>query len=468
MIPILYEKGTTQFTGNGLGRLPDLISCIVTEERNGIYECDFSIATTGTNFDKITLGRIIAVTHDDSGEIQPFDIVSYSKPIDGVVAFHAVHISYRLTKMVCIADNVTSLGDALTELNTAAGGAFFFSGTLTGSGYAAAFDGTPKTIRTLIGGEEGSILDTYGGEVEWYFTDVNFLASRGKASGLTIRYGVNMTDYTDETDYSSSFTSCVPYWNGSDGLVVGSRVDSGLPSYSGRTGADDCVPLDLTDKFETQPSAVDLENEALAYMKAKRTNVPAQNITVDFVRLQDIGYEDLGALLKCNLCDTVDVVFPAYNMTGRYKIVKTIYNVLLDRYEEMELGALKTTLAEALGVGQGTTTTVSGGGGGEPQTATRTAINFHTTNDTYTPTESGVLVICGRAAANGAFLSVYDDTISEYAALTHIATSNQYATLTTFLLSGHTYKILNATNWTSVNEAFYGFGGLVDGDSLNW
>ena len=41
MIPILFEKDETQFDNNGLGRLRDMISCIVTEERNGIYECDF-------------------------------------------------------------------------------------------------------------------------------------------------------------------------------------------------------------------------------------------------------------------------------------------------------------------------------------------------------------------------------------------------------------------------------------------
>ena len=38
MIPILYEKDETSFTSNGLGRLRDCISCVVTEERNGIYE----------------------------------------------------------------------------------------------------------------------------------------------------------------------------------------------------------------------------------------------------------------------------------------------------------------------------------------------------------------------------------------------------------------------------------------------
>ena len=39
MIPILYREAERDFTTNGIGRLIDCTRCIVTEERNGIYEC---------------------------------------------------------------------------------------------------------------------------------------------------------------------------------------------------------------------------------------------------------------------------------------------------------------------------------------------------------------------------------------------------------------------------------------------
>ena len=38
MIPILFEPKTNNFNSNGLGRLMDATSCLVTEERNGAYE----------------------------------------------------------------------------------------------------------------------------------------------------------------------------------------------------------------------------------------------------------------------------------------------------------------------------------------------------------------------------------------------------------------------------------------------
>lgn len=119
MIPILYDSNETAFVSNGLCRLKDVISCTVTEERNSIYECDFEYPVTGANYDLIQCGRIIAVTHDETGDIQPFDIVSFSRPINGVVTFHAVHISYRQSKLTVSGTNISSLTDALTLLTTA-------------------------------------------------------------------------------------------------------------------------------------------------------------------------------------------------------------------------------------------------------------------------------------------------------------------------------------------------------------
>ena len=77
----------------------------------------------------------------------------------------------------------------------------------------------------------------------------------------------------------------------------------------------------------------------------------AAPIKVNFIRLQDSEeYAEYAALLDCKLCDTVRVIFPRYNMDGKFKIVKTVYNSLTERYEEMELGALSTTLSQALGL----------------------------------------------------------------------------------------------------------------------
>ena len=354
MIPILYEYDEIDFTSNGLCRLRDITMCEVTEERNGIYECDFEYPVTGANFDKIIPGRIIAVEHDESGDIQPFDIVSYSKPIAGVVEFHAVHISYRLTKMTVAGKNINSLSDAFSMLAGAEPSQpFIFRTNKSSTGYLACADGVPRSCRQVLGGVEGSILDAYGGEYEFDRFVVNLWASRGSFRSFAIRYGLNMTDYTDETDYLETYTQIVPYWTGTDDsgkdiVVKGNRVDSGFVSYSGRP---ECVPMDFTDKYENKPTAAQLEATAASYMQSNQTNLPQQTISVDFVRLTDSSeYSQFARLQECKLCDTITVEFPRYKMQGKFKIVKTVYDVLRERYSSLELGNLQTTLSDALGI----------------------------------------------------------------------------------------------------------------------
>ena len=352
MIPILFDTGTTSFSNNGLGRLRDIISCVVTEERNGIYECDFEYPVDGQNYSLIKCGRIIGVTHNDSDDIQPFDIVSYSKPISGIVSFHDVHISYRQSFLtVKTSKGINSLSGALGLLaNAQPSNPFSYWTDKTSGAYFGASDGTPRTVKELLGGIEGSILDVYGGEYEFDGFWVKLYTARGQSRDFTIRYGVNMTDYNDETDVSETYNSVIPYWTDGEKFVVGDMVSDGETV----TGRGECIPLDVSDRFESKPSKAQVQNMASTILQESRPYLPAQTITVSFARLQDIGYEWLNDLYRCNLCDTIGVEFPAYGMTGTYKIVKIEWNVLENQYESMELGSLSTSLSEALGVSSGT------------------------------------------------------------------------------------------------------------------
>ena len=357
MIPILYDKTETLFASNGLGRLRDCISAVVTEERNGVYELDFEYPMSAEDFDQIQIGRIVGVTHDDTDDAQPFDIVSYSRPINGVVTFHCVHISYRQSYMTVTGSNINSLADAFTLLSTAEpDNPFTYWTDKDSTGYMASADGTPRSVRQMLGGVEGSILDAYGGEYEWDKFLVKLHDSRGQLRNFSIRYGVNMTDYKEDFDSQGTYSSCIPFWKGEDTVIVGDRQDS--PS-STITGRGECVPVDVSDKFEDQPTKAQVEAMGLSMLNSKNTALPTQNIHVEFARLQDLGYEGLGSLLQCKLCDTIGVIFPNYGQEGEFKIVKTVWNVLKDRYDSMELGDLSISLSEALGVNSGTS--VGGG-----------------------------------------------------------------------------------------------------------
>lgn len=387
MIPILYDKNETTFASNGLGRLRDCISCKVTEERNGVYECDFEYPVTGANYELIQIGRIIGVTHDDYNlktterligpltdeeldtitdengfaltgvetteyevrDIQPFDIVSFSRPIDGVVTFHAVHVSYRQSYLTTNGTNINSLADAFNMLkNSTPSNPFTYLTDKLSTGYMSSADGVPKTVRSFLGGVEGSILDAYGGEYEWDKWTVRLWGSRGEDRDFSIRYGVNMLKYDEDLDSSGAYSSCVPYWKNDSAIVIGDRQDC---NGSTLTGRGECVPLDLSDKFENQPTKAQVEEMAASMIAVTQPFIPKQTIHVEFVRLQDSSeYAQYRNLLDCRLCDSINVIFPYYNTQAKFKIVKTVWDVLQNRYESMELGDLSTTLAEALGI----------------------------------------------------------------------------------------------------------------------
>lgn len=351
MIPILYEKTETAFISNGLGRLRDCISCIVSEERNGIYECDFDYPVDGANYDLIQIGRIIGVTHDDTGDIQPFDIVGFTKPIDGVVTFHCTHISYRLSYSTVLSGiAINSLAQAFNHISTYATPSIPFTLTTdkTSTGFCAALRREPSSVRQVLGGIEGSILDAYGGEYEWDRWNVILHSSRGQMRDFCIRYGVNMLDYNEEYDSTGCYSSCRPFWSDGTTTVVGGKQYSSGVTPSGR---EQCVPLDVSDKFESQPTKAQVEAMGLSVMNSQNPTVPSQSIEVSFVRLQDMGeYETYKNLMQCRLCDTIEVIFPDVNGSGWFKVVKTEWNVLRGKYDSMELGDLSVTLSDALGI----------------------------------------------------------------------------------------------------------------------
>ncbi len=356
MIPILYESTETQFTSNGICRLRSCSEVTVTEERNGLYECDFSYPINGENYSEIQLGRIIAVRHDDTADIQPFDIVEREAEINGIVTFHCVHISYRQAKIVAHGKNITGPSAAFDMFADGLPNNPFsyFTDIISTKPFPLA-DDVPRSVREMLGGTEGSVLDTYGGEFEWDKFDARLWESRGETADFSIRYGVNMTAYNDEMDSLETYSAIIPYWSGQNEqnqpvVIWGDMVTNNEVTVSGRT---ECVPMDFSQDFENQPTKQQLEDIALEYLEGHEPTIPARTIKVEFVQTQDSGsFSEFKRLQKCRLCDSVRVVFPRYGMNGYFKIVKTVYDVLQERYTEMELGTLSTTLAEALGVSQ--------------------------------------------------------------------------------------------------------------------
>lgn len=350
MIPILFESGTTQFNTNGLGRLADCIRCQVTEERNGIYECEFDYPITGKLFSEITLGRIIVCTHDETGDEQPFIIYRRNIPdLRGVVTFYANHISYMLNDIVVKPYTAGSVALALQKIKTESANTNPFNFWTDKDTTADFNSAVPRNARAMLGGEENSILDVFGGgEYEFDKFRVNLYASRGQDSGVEIYYGKNLKELSQDIDNSGTYNAIVPYWADSEGYIR--MLPEVIISYAASGERIDAAPMDLSDAFEEMPTAAQLRAAARSRYESGDSWLPTENIKVDFVQLwQTEEYKELAALQRVGLCDTVSVIYLDAGIERiKQKVIRTTYNVLLERYDEMELGTLQPSLGEAI------------------------------------------------------------------------------------------------------------------------
>lgn len=375
MIPILYTHEETHFLTNGIGRLSDCISCEVTEERNGIFECEFVYPITGKHYSDIKEGMLIYCTHDDTQDPQPFEIYKRSAVIDGTVTFNAHHISYRLSNIVVEPFTMTgSVGQALDALTEhAIGGSPFVLRTTKGT--TGTFNvKTPDSIRARLGGVEGSILDVFdGGEYLFDKFTVTLYAARGVDNGVSIRYGKNLTDITADRSIEGRYTGVVPFWADEGGQIVTLPewyiLASNMPVNTDYwTDEDDTIiraesgeplefthfdielaPMDLSDQWTEPPAVEQLRAKAQSRLEASKAWETEENVDVDFVALwQTPEYEDVAALQRVRLCDTVSVYYPAFEVELKKKVIRTVYNVLLDRYSELELGEAQSSFVDVI------------------------------------------------------------------------------------------------------------------------
>ena len=348
MIPILYDQTEKSFTSGGLGFLADCTSCKVTEERNGVFECEFIYPITGPLYEKIQERTIIFATHDDSGKPQPFDIYARSAPIDGLVTFYAHHISYRLSNSVVMPFTATGAADAMAKIQANIvtdrdeDFTFWTDKTKTGD-YAKT---VPSIVRTTLGGEEGSLLDVYGrGDYEFDKFAVRLYQNKGRDTDVEIRYGKNLTNINHKVDNSESYNAIVPYWlNEETGAIR--TLPEGYLSYDDGTAYIVAIPLSMNEYFETMPTVAAMRQKAQQLLDSSEAWVPSEGFEVNFVQLwQTEEYKDYAPLQRVNLCDTVRVYYPELGVDAvRERVVKTVYNTLLDRYDEITLNELPTTL----------------------------------------------------------------------------------------------------------------------------
>lgn len=344
-----YYAADSEIKGNGVGALRDALYCTVTEERNGSYELEMGYPVSGQHYSELTLRGLICAKPNPYSEEQYFRVYKISRPINGQVIISAQHISYDLCGIPVAPYTAGTAAQALDRLKSQAtvGCPFeFWTDLSTTADFAAT---VPSSLRSLLGGIDGSILDVYGGEYEWDNYTVKLHSERGTDRGVSIRYGKNLIDLTQEENCTNVYTGVYPYWADSAGAVTqistGPVVDVPENQYSFTR----VLLLDLSQDYTEQPTDEQLKQSALSYIKANKIGVPKVNLKLSYAQLeQTVEYKGKALLERVGLCDTVHVVFERLGVDATAKVIKTTYNVLLDRYDSVELGTPRSNLASTI------------------------------------------------------------------------------------------------------------------------
>ena len=400
MKPILYAATETAFTSNGVGVLADCISCLVTEERNGEYELEMQYPSNGLWSEDIDVGMVIKAKANDTDAPQLFQIYDIARSLSAAYVIKAEHISYRLSGVPLKPYSAAGVAATLAGISShaVANVGFTFSTDFTNTtNYSFT---TPRSVRSLLGGADGSLLDLFGGEYHFNNFKVELLKARGSDNGVTIRYGKNLTELEQDVN-GAVYNGIFPFWyKENEGVVYPNSAVAASGSYPVQ-----CYEaLDLTNDFQKKPTAAQLTARAQSLVNGY--GAPVESISLSFITLHQLKeYATIAALEHVSLCDVVHVIYDAIGVNVKTKVVKTVYNTLTELYDAIEVGALQTTLADVITRDTGAQSATQGippvsvaSGSGTATSGTSvtqvtlTAFGINSSSDVYSLSSGGIKV----------------------------------------------------------------------------
>lgn len=333
----LFNKTDTVFTTQGIGPLHPT-RCEIAEELNGLYELEMEIPITDARYNDLALQNIIVAKPNPYEAAEPFRIYQISRPIGGIVTVNAAHISYDLSKYADKPFTASTLAQILSKLKTESieSCPFTFQTDKTATGLSYEIT-APRSIRSLLAGSDDSILESFGGE--WKFTKYTcyLYTERGQNRGVSIRYGKNMLDLKQEENCANVYSKLYPYWTDAEGNLV---------EVAGRTitinaNGNGVLVHDMSNDFKEQPTPAELQTAAENYILSANLAVPIVSLDVKFTQT-NLAAETI------YLGDTLAVAFPRLGVSTTARVVRTVYNAIIDRYEEIQVGDQAQTFAQTI------------------------------------------------------------------------------------------------------------------------
>ena len=346
MTPILLKADAK----TKIGWLSECTACEVTEERNGVYELELVYPIGAAHANDIVTDCYIKAKPNQTSANQLFHVYKVSKPINGEFTVYAEHVSYILSGYPVPTVSVTgnaqvAINAILTAAKNQLGKATGFTAATTDITLSSSINLSNVSARAALGGVEGSVLYTYGGEYEFDNYTIKLHKARGKDNGVRIAYGKNMTELKCDVDMSASYTGIFGYVKTDDVNLTSSYNVTNASGISTRI-----LVRDFSSDFGSNaPTQSSLDAAVKKYAEDNDINSIKASVTVSFVNLaQSPEYANIAPLEAVNLCDTVTIYHKELGVNIKAKVIKTIYDTIAEKYTKIELGSSRMNMSSII------------------------------------------------------------------------------------------------------------------------
>lgn len=361
MIPKIYKADEREFKNNGFGFLKDVIKSQAYEERNGEFKITLEYPVNGVLADKLVRENIIMYKASDRMGKQPFRIHSVtSKQESRLYVVEARHVTFD------------DLDNFLIDVETQLSPKLFLpqlSSHLilnTGITYESNNDTTPtvklkwerKNPLALVAGEEGSLLQIFGGDIKRDYWKVHFDKARGRKGKVTVRNKRDLTGLDLVENDDDAVTRIYPFKiiQEDDPNVEGGKVDTviTLPEKFidskniNKYKNPKIYPID----FGGDERVVDvnsLRKFAQPYFTEHTgIDLPKVSGTINIQQLvKTTEFKDFADILSVDVCDNINVVSSVTGVRISAQVNSITYDGVAEEYISLDIGDKLLSFGEA-------------------------------------------------------------------------------------------------------------------------
>lgn len=348
MIPVIFKPGEKDFSTNGLGRLVDATRCEITEKANGKYELEMDYPAISRFSDYFENGYQIKAKPNDLEEYHIFEIKqTFKDTFTNSIVIYAQSRTYKLgnrqVRLVTVDNRNGAEAMKLIEQNMDEPCDIkLYSDINTAS--STTFEA--RNVLNCIAGEQGSLLQYWGGEIKREPFKLSLLRRRGRDNVGTVRYGKDLKGLTIKFDWQSIVTKVLPFaelQSGADGTsqrIYGNAVKS---EYISKYPDVYAQYIQFTEDQGVKDIA-SLNKVASKYFTTlyPGSDKPKVSIELEIEKLTDSEEaKEFAKMRNYNLFDTFTVYHKLYDIDIQTKVTGIVYDALAEKTIKITAGDIQ-------------------------------------------------------------------------------------------------------------------------------